>query len=144
MRSFNTSENQVIVSNEVLLNIKRELAVGDHADSVFGRWFGMSPASLAATLRSLADDLEASNSIDDVGALPAVAINSWAIVQRPVPCLIGRTLGHPSIGDGRAALSSQLFYLDSEREIARTMSRWYRLGTRVDPDYWNKRGARRS
>ncbi|WP_060563790.1 DUF6634 family protein [Sinorhizobium fredii] len=104
----------------------------------------MSPASLAATLRSLADDLEASNSIDDVGALPAVAINSWAIVQRPVPCLIGRTLGHPSIGDGRAALSSQLFYLDSEREIARTMSRWYRLGTRVDPDYWNKRGARRS
>ncbi|MCY1304647.1 hypothetical protein D9M70_544080 [compost metagenome] len=131
-----------MVSYEVEMDIKKEEPVGDHADSVFWRWFGMSRTSLVAKLRSLADDLEASNSID-VGALPAVAINSWAIAQRPVPCLMGRTLGHPSIGDGRPALSSELFYLDSERGIARTMSRWYRLGTRVDPDYWNRSVARR-
>lgn len=110
-------------------------------DSVIHAWFGMSRASLVHKLRCLADDLESIS--DDVEALPAVAINNWAIAQRPVPCLMGRTLGHPSIGDGRPALSSELFYLDPERGIARTMSRWYRLGTRVDPDYWNERLAGR-
>ncbi len=111
------------------------------SDSVIHAWFGMSRASLIQTLRCLADDLE--SIADDVEALPAVAINSWALSQRSVPCLMGRTLGHPSIGDGRPALSSELFYLDPERGIARTMSRWYRLGTRVDPDYWNERYPRR-
>lgn len=115
--------------------------MNDFADSVFRGWFGMSRASLSAKLRSLANDLEDLNSFDE--ALPAVAINGWAIAHRPVPCLMGRTLGHPSICDGEAALSSELFYLDCERGIARTMSRWYRLGTRVDPHYWNERGARR-
>ncbi len=107
------------------------------SDSVIHTWFGMSKTSLVHTLRCLADDLESIS--DDVEALPAVAINSWALSQRPVPCLVGRTLGHPSVGDGRPVLSSELFYLDSERGIARTMSRWYRLGTRVHPDYWNER-----
>lgn len=102
----------------------------------------MSRASLIQRLRCLADDLEGIP--NDVETLPAVAINSWAIAQRPVPCLLGRTFGHPSIGDGRPALSSELFYLDANRGIARTMSRWYRLGIRVDPDYWNKRNPRRS
>lgn len=110
-------------------------------DSAIQTWFGMSRTSLAASLRNLADDLESIP--DDVEALPAVAINSWALVQRPVPCLMGRTLGHPSIGDGRPALSSELFYFDPERGVARTLSRWYRLGTRVDPGYWNERYPRR-
>lgn len=112
------------------------------SDSVIHAWFGMSRASLIQTLRCLADDLE--SIAEDVEALPAVAINSWALAQRPVPCLMGRTLGHPSIDDGRPALSSELFYLDPGRGIARTMSRWYRLGTRVDPDYWSERLAGRS
>lgn len=111
-------------------------------DSAIQTWFGMSRSSLAASLRSLADDLESIP--DDVEALLAVSINSWTLAQRPVPCLMGRTLGHPSIGNGRPALSSELFYLDSERGIARTMSRWYRLGTRADPDYWSNREPRRS
>lgn len=106
-------------------------------DSAIQTWFGMSRTSLAASLRNLADDLESIP--DNLEALPAVAINSWALVQRPVPCLMGRTLGHPSIGDGRPALSSELFYFDPQRGVARTLSRWYRLGTSVDPGYWNER-----
>ncbi|WP_327421032.1 DUF6634 family protein [Sinorhizobium americanum] len=103
----------------------------------------MSRTSLVQRLRCLADDLECVGKHDDAPS-SAVAINTWALAQRSVPCLIGRTLGHPSVGDGRPALSSELFYFDPERGIARTMSRWYRLGTRVDPDYWTERLAGRS
>ncbi|WP_312862228.1 DUF6634 family protein [Rhizobium sp. P32RR-XVIII] len=56
-----------------------------------------------------------------------------------MPCLIGRPIGHPKVPDGKMACTSELFYLDRERGIARTMSRWYRLGTCVDPGYWDER-----
>lgn len=112
------------------------------SDSVIHAWFGMSRASMVHSLRCLADDLESISG--DVGASPAVTINSLAIARRPVPSLMGRTLSHPSTGHGRPALSSELFYLDSKRGVARTMSRWYRLDTRVGPDYWNNREPRRS
>ncbi|MBX5218752.1 hypothetical protein HJC04_00015 [Rhizobium sp. NLR8a] len=45
--------------------------------------------------------------------------------------LSGIVHGHPRIGDGRKIVTSQLFYLDADRGIARTMSRWYRLGSRA-------------
>lgn len=110
----------------------------DGDDSTTQLGFGMSRAGLAATLKSLADDLEKIGQCADAPS-PAVAINSWALGWRSVPCLLGRPIGHPSVGDGRACLSSELFYLDPGRGIARTMSRWYRLGTRVDPDHWSDR-----
>lgn len=113
----------------------------NESDSAIHTWFGMSRETLVHALRCLADDLE--NVSNNLEALPTVAINSWALSQRSVPCLMGRTLGHPAIGDGRPALSSELFYLDPERGVARTLSRWYRLGTRVDPGYWNERYPRR-
>ncbi|QLL61469.1 DUF6634 family protein [Sinorhizobium mexicanum] len=112
-------------------------------DLFFRAWFGVSQSSLVHSLRCLANDLECVGKCDATQVRP-VAINTWALAQRSVPCLIGRTLGHPSVGDGRPALSSELFYFDPDRGIARTMSRWYRLGTRVDPDYWTERLAGRS
>lgn len=112
-------------------------------DSAFVEWFGMSRASLVDCLRRLADDLENVEQCSEAQA-PGAAMNSWTLGRRSVPCLIGRPLGHPVIFDGNPACSSELFYLDPERGIARTMSRWYRLGTRVDPDYWAERLAGRS
>ncbi|MGO4117005.1 DUF6634 family protein [Rhizobium leguminosarum] len=99
---------------------------------------GSDPASLIARFRQLADDLE---DIDKcLAARPRTAsLNSWALGQRTVPCLIGRPIGHPIVSDGRTACSSELVYLDPDRGVARTMSRWYRLGTRVDPEYWGER-----
>jgi hypothetical protein len=93
---------------------------------------------LIEKLRRLADDLE---NIDQepAGISPQVAMTSWALGRRTAPCLIGRPVGHPNISDGRLAYSSQLFYLDMKRGIARTMSRWYSLGTRVDAEYWDER-----
>ena len=42
--------------------------------------------------------------------------------------LIGQVTGHPRIMDGMIA-TSPLLWLDEERRLARTVSRWYRLGT---------------
>lgn len=112
-------------------------------DSLFQEWYGMSKASLVDCLRRLADDLENVDRCVEAQA-PGAAMNSWALGTRAVPCLVGRPLGHPVISDGKPACSSELFYLDADRGIARTMSRWYRLGTRVDPDYWNQRIAGRT
>ncbi|ASY62555.1 hypothetical protein SJ05684_c10990 [Sinorhizobium sojae CCBAU 05684] len=44
--------------------------------------------------------------------------------------LTGIVQGHPRIDDGRRVVTSQLFYLDPNLGIARTMNRWYRLGAR--------------
>ena len=100
-------------------------------ESYSGKWFGMPRANLVALLRSLANDLESIDAIE-----PSVSVNAWSLGTRRVPCLIGRTQGHPSIGDGRTAASSQLFYFDPVENIARTLSRWYRLGTRADHECW--------
>lgn len=110
----------------------------DSADSVFHGWFRMSPASLAARLRSLADDLEALDSFDGT-RVAAVVLDNWAVARRAVPCLIGCPTGHPKIEDGSPLFSSELFYLDEERGFARSLSRWYRLGRPVEPDFWSKR-----
>jgi hypothetical protein len=109
-----------------------------HDDSAFYAWFGTSRAVLIDKLRCLADDLEGIDRWHEpIG--PQVAINNWTLGKRTVPCLIGRPIAHPIISDGKPTCSSELFYLDPERGIARTMSRWYRLGTRVDPEYWEER-----
>lgn len=44
--------------------------------------------------------------------------------------LSGTVHGHPRLRDGREIVTSQLFYLDPDLGIARTMNRWYRLGSR--------------
>jgi hypothetical protein len=96
-------------------------------------WFGMNRLALACHLRRLADDIERLNpDFDDL-----VAINSWTLTKRDVPCLTGHPTGHPVIGDGRQARTSELFYFDPEKGIARSFSRWYRLGTRAYPAYRN-------
>lgn len=99
-------------------------------------WFGMSRAALARHLRRLADDIECLESgCADFDGM--VDINSWSLAKRDVPCLVGRPMGHPVIGDGRPARTSELFYFDPERGLARSFSRWYRLGTSDRPAHWN-------
>ncbi|WP_240533444.1 hypothetical protein [Sinorhizobium fredii] len=113
---------------------------GDDAmsDSVFLYLFGMPRTEVVRRLRDLADDLDQTAKRDDIGA-SSVVIYDWALAKRAVPCLIGRAKGHPTIEDGHPLFSSELYYLDEERGIARTLSRWYQLGNRLDPDSWNQR-----
>jgi hypothetical protein len=83
--------------------------------------------NLVARLRDLADDLEG---FHEHGHIPeiAVAIEDWVLLRRAVPCLVGTMSGHPTVGDGNAGATTELFVFDTEAGIARTFNRWYRLG----------------
>lgn len=91
------------------------------------KWLGTPPSMIIPKLRSLVEDLER---LASPGGLPnindAVAIKNCILAQRSVPCLIGQMAGHPNIKDG-AGITSELYYLDRKRRIARTLSRWYRF-----------------
>ena len=96
-------------------------------------WFGMSRRKLSANLNQLAIDLREPQ-LPQSGVIPR--IDCWSIAHRAVPCLIGIPASHPRISDGSRMFSSELYYLDLDRSIARSFSRWYELGDQADPAYW--------
>jgi hypothetical protein len=65
-------------------------------------------------------------SLSDI--LNAPLIEGWAIGQRVEPALVGTVAGHPLLPDGPVTTSG-LHFLDPVAGYARTLTRWYRLGT---------------
>jgi hypothetical protein len=108
--------------------------MSDHTDYSSRLWFGMTRLELVEHLRALARDLETyeSQSVERI----VTKIDRWAIARRAVPCLVGIATGHPTLGDGQPIFSSELFLLDRTRHVARTFSRFYRLGNEASPGYW--------
>jgi hypothetical protein len=51
-----------------------------------------------------------------------------------LPVLTGRVTGHPQVGDARPIRTSQLVWLDRDRDWARTWNRIYKLGERARDD----------
>ncbi|KAB1126136.1 hypothetical protein F4V90_03200 [Neorhizobium galegae] len=102
-------------------------------------WFGMTRLQLVNRLRLLACELEETSIPANH---PLTRIDQWTIAQRAVPCLIGVPTSHPTISDGEPLFSSELYFLDPERCIARTFSRWYELGEQAEAAYWNHRYPR--
>lgn len=96
-----------------------------------GIYLGDDRRALLAKLQSVVVDLSAPD-FPQFSSIP-VLIDKFKVSTREVPCLLGNAFGHPKILDGHASISSELFYFDPERGIARTMSRWYRLGTPFNP-----------
>lgn len=102
-------------------------------ESLEARWRWSSSAKTIKRLRGLADDLEA---LSD-GKVPdqvTTLLTSWAFATRAAPCLMGHAFGHPNIDDGRRAITSEVYYVDPDRRLARTLSRWYRLGSYEPPE----------
>ncbi|MDK1376835.1 MULTISPECIES: DUF6634 family protein [unclassified Sinorhizobium] len=66
----------------------------------------------------------------DVSAVLAEAptISGYKLVLGWSHALSGVVHGHPRLQDGNKIVTSQLFYLDPQLGLARTMNRWYRLG----------------
>ncbi|NTF88713.1 hypothetical protein G6L46_16405 [Agrobacterium rhizogenes] len=58
----------------------------------------------------------------------APILEAYQMYSRRTACLSGYVFGHPSLGDSREIMTSQLMYMDTEVGIARTINRWYRLG----------------
>jgi hypothetical protein len=60
----------------------------------------------------------------------APVLNNWTREIRPVSCLVGYVSDHPLIpGAGRPIVTSDLWVLADHQGWARTLSRWYRLGS---------------
>ncbi|MGO7319377.1 hypothetical protein ACCS95_06745 [Rhizobium ruizarguesonis] len=95
------------------------------------RWFNVPRRDLIQKLRNLAYDFEAAAS----GQCPLVeapTVMDGFIGQRAVPCLLGRFENHPTVANGKTGCPSELYWVDETHGIARTFSRWYQLGKRLD------------
>ncbi|MBB3452813.1 hypothetical protein FHT86_001069 [Rhizobium sp. BK313] len=79
-------------------------------------------------VQSLAVDLQAVwDSNCEFTPKDFAALSDYAIDVRIIPCLDGRTTGHPNIRDGHLARTSEIFYVSENRRFVRTLSRWYML-----------------
>ncbi|MEY9098013.1 hypothetical protein ABIA24_000922 [Sinorhizobium fredii] len=91
-------------------------------------WLGCSPTILLPRLRSLAADVEKLMRGEPVSFdEQPVRIDDWVLMRRAVPCLAGTMIGHPTVRDGGAGITSEIYYIDESLGIARSLSRWYRL-----------------
>lgn len=94
-------------------------------------FLGADPLATAATLEALAADLRklAAGHLPEQGALSAAPLlHGWEATRKPVICLTGKVYGHPRLGDGQIAVTSEVFAIDRAQRWARTMSRYYELG----------------
>lgn len=56
-------------------------------------------------------------------------LNRWLVGHRLIPCLVGASTGHPLLpGDDRVIGTTDLWLMSKDKDWARTLSRWYRLG----------------
>lgn len=93
-------------------------------------YLGADPEATADCLEALVDDmrrLAAGWAPSSADLLLAPALSNWAFAKRPGIGLVGHSLGHPVILDGRRAMTSELYAIDTDRRWARTMSRFYIL-----------------
>jgi hypothetical protein len=56
-------------------------------------------------------------------------LDQWKLINRPTPCLVGLSTGHPKLpGANREIVTSDVWLMSDDLTWARTLSRWYRLG----------------
>ncbi|WP_426122501.1 hypothetical protein [Pararhizobium sp. PWRC1-1] len=87
-----------------------------------------APREMIEIYRRLANDLEQIGRDGPESVAPEVLISDWMIAKRAVPILLGTVLGHPSVNDGKPAATTEIVYWDEHWQLARTLTRWYRLG----------------
>ncbi|MHA3980825.1 DUF6634 family protein [Halovulum sp. GXIMD14794] len=87
------------------------------------------PTDLAARIRAALDASGTAPAPDTLAAAPL--IDPWQVAvspHAPVATLLGSVTDHPRLPDGPID-TSVLLALDPQGRWARTLSRWYRLGT---------------
>ena len=102
-------------------------------------FIGDDPARALAKSRALADDLArlaAGNGPTPADFADAPILDRWAFGAMLQPVLIGSVVGHPRLGNRPSIHTTPLFAMDATHESwARTWSRFYRLGRRLDGDH---------
>lgn len=87
---------------------------------------------MVSNLLSLAQDIERLGTPDYIRSLrPEATISRWYLTPSEVFTLRGEVSGHPDLQNGPIE-TSQLFFMDQKFGLARTLSRWYRLGVPLD------------
>lgn len=86
-----------------------------------------------ATVVRLLKDLQraAAGDFENLPIADAPVLANYKPVLGNVFALTGTVTGHPRLRDGKEIVTSQLFYLNPEVGVARTMNRWYRLSPSV-------------
>lgn len=87
-----------------------------------------APHEMIEVYRRLADDLERVSRDGPAAIAPTASISDWIVAKRAVPILVGTVLGHPHVKDGKAAATTEVVFWDEHWQLARTLTRWYRLG----------------
>jgi hypothetical protein len=87
-----------------------------------------APQEMIEIYRRLANDLEQVGQDGPESIAPEVSISDWMIAKRAVPIMVGTVLGHPTVADGRPAATTEIVFWDERWQLARTLTRWYRLG----------------
>lgn len=87
-----------------------------------------APQEMIEIYRRLANDLEQVGRYGPESIAPETSISDWMIAKRAVPILLGTVLGHPRVEDGKPAATTEIVYWDEHWQLARTLTRWYRLG----------------
>ena len=83
---------------------------------------------LSALLADMAA-LRSGASPEDLSDGEPPVLDRWVLGQRPIPCLVGLSSGHPRLlGTGRPIATSDLWLMSAGNSWARSLSRWYRLG----------------
>jgi hypothetical protein len=87
----------------------------------------------ASRLEQLARDLRAIAAgyltIDNTAT---VELANWRLTYRRVLSLTGVSISHPTLGT-KPVHTSEVYFIDLNRGVARTLSRWYRLTTPFTP-----------
>lgn len=96
--------------------------------------FLSNPDDLIDRLRLLADDLErlhrgVAPSLADLSSAPR--LDRWDVIPRLDVCLSGEVVRHPRFGSHSCLVTSSLWAFDPDAGWARTLSRYYALGTRA-------------
>lgn len=92
-------------------------------------WMGYDPQQLIPRLRGLCADLEVLSAGGSINLPEDLAeIEEWTLLKRTVPCLTGLISGHPFIRNGDFGATTEIYYLDQKLGMARSLSRWYKLG----------------
>lgn len=70
----------------------------------------------------------------DKDLMDAVGLENWSILRFPdkSEVLLGSSIDHPQLGS-RHIHTSNVLWISDDRKLARTLSRWYRLGSPAQP-----------
>lgn len=86
---------------------------------------------LANKLEHIARDLRGMNTADPILPSSPIEISHWFLSAFPVLAISGIAHEHPKLGT-KPISTSQVYYIDSERGLVRTLNTWYRLGVPME------------